>query len=218
MTKGKMNVFRTKFTALTRSACNIVAALVFVSILTSQAIATTGKAGISFAGLEYYGSSQLTRMELEKLLGLKLGAPFLVVAKAVERLHQQLELRHIDASIQMISASAGRVFVVVDVSDSSTAVAQPTRRLKFPRHVDVTSERPFLLLDKLDTRLARLTEEGRTWSETLKEGLKYYTDEAANLIVGELVKQVPDMRAELLTVISSDPDPNRRKAAAELLN
>ncbi|HEY9868426.1 MAG TPA: hypothetical protein V6D08_04620 [Candidatus Obscuribacterales bacterium] len=173
--------------------------------------------GLRFAGVEFYGSSQITRAEIQKYLALKPGATMEQATRAVDRLKKQLELRHVNSKVQVVSAPPDKFYVVVDVSDSA-ADPVPTRRLKEPRHVLVRSERPFILLDQLESRLQKLTDEGRPWSENIKDGVKYFSDEPANVIVEQLARQVPDMRLELLAVIASDPDPNRRRKAVQLLS
>lgn len=172
--------------------------------------------GASYAGLEFYGSSQLSRLELEKYLSLKPGAALEQIGRAVDRLNRKLEERHLAAQVEIVEGSPGRIFVVVDVSDNTNLA--PTRHLKHPRHVAVTTEKPFLLLDQLNDRLQKLTDTNRPWSEQVRSGLKYYTDEPANQIAEELIALVPDMRAELLAITESEPDNNRRRRAVELLS
>lgn len=193
-------------------------AIIAVAMMAPPGIWAAGQyAGLRYAGVEFYGSSQITRAEIEKYLGIKPGASMESVGRAVERLNTQLESRHLSSKVQIVSAPPDKIYVVVDVSDSTTELV-PTRRLKEPRHVLVRSEKPFILLDQLEARLTKLTDEGRPWSEKLEHGIKYYTDEPANAIVEQLLKQVPDMRLELLAVIASDPDPNRRRKSVQLLN
>jgi len=200
-----------------------VQCLLLCALLSSWLAALPGIAvetqfpGLRYAGVEFYGSSQITRAEIEKYLAVKQGATMEVVARAVERLKQQLELRHVNAKVQIVQAPPGKFYLVVDVADSAVDPVQ-TRRLKEPRHVLVRSEKPFLLLDQLEARLRKLTDEGRPWSEDIRDGIKYYSDEPSNAIVDQLGKQVPDMRLEFLAVVASDPDPNRRKRAVQLLN
>lgn len=170
-----------------------------------------------YAGVEFYGSSQITRLELEKYLGLKSGASLGSVDLAVQRLSKKLDERHLGSSVKVISAPPDKVYVAVDISDSTTAATTPIRRLRYPGHIQVNSEKPFVLLSNIETRLEKLSDEGRTWSEVLKDGVKYYTDEPCNELVDQLLKQVPNMQEELLAVVDSDTDPNRRRQAVELL-
>jgi hypothetical protein len=179
--------------------------------------ATTVGAGMQYAGIEFYGSSQITRLELEKYLGLKPGASLQQVDRAVERLNQRLNERHLSSTVQIISAPPNKIFIAVDVSDSSTDGGAATRRLKFPHHVQLRSEKPLLLLDQIEARLEKLNATGRPWKEEMRDGIKYYSDEPCNQLVDQMLKLVPDMRDELLAVVNSDPDPNRRRRAVELL-
>lgn len=174
------------------------------------------EAGDVYKGLEYFGSSQLTTMELEKILALKPGATLPQVQKALDRLDKVLEAKHIPNNLEVVAGEPGSVYISVDVLDSSNETV-PTRKLKNPRHVLVRSEKPFLVLEELTKRLEKLTEEGRTWSESYRDGAKYYSDEPSNQYVAEIERFAPDMREELLAVVESDPDANRRKQAIELL-
>jgi len=184
----------------------------------SAATASSQKGMAGFAGIEYAGSSQISRSELEKYLGLKPGARLEQIARAVDRLNQKLEERHISSYVEIVQGSTEQIFVAVSVTDSSTDVAAPTRHLRNPRHVALSTEKPFLLLDDLNARLEKLTDEGRPWSEQMRSGLKYFTDEPANQIVEQMVRLVPYMRNEVIAVTESDPDNNRRRRAIELLN
>lgn len=173
--------------------------------------------GDHFEGVEFFGSSQMTRMELTKLLGLKSGAPVNSVERAIKRAAEQLERQHIRANFQMVSVSPDRVYVVVDIMDSREE-SLPTRRLKQPRHVILSTERPLELLVELHDRLDKLQAEGRMASESFPDGIKHFSDEPAEQIAAEIFKYLPNMRGEFLAVVDSDPDPTRRLAAVELLN
>jgi len=193
---------------------------VIYSVVVSMALATAAGArveGNHFAGIEFYGSSQLTRMEAEKMLGLKPGASENAITQAVDRLKKQLDARHIEANVEIVGAPPDNIFLSIDVLDSSTDVV-PTRRLKFPHHVNVTTEKPFILLKQLNDRLELLSSQGRPWNDFVKDGAKYYSDEPCNQIVADLLRFCPDMRNEFLSIIANDPDPNRRKAAVDLLS
>ncbi|HEY9733042.1 MAG TPA: hypothetical protein V6C89_14080 [Drouetiella sp.] len=191
-----------------------LAVILLVGCARSTCAAT--EPGGSYKGLEYFGSSQLTTMELEKILALKPGAALQQVQKALDRLDKALEARHIPNNLEVVAGEPGSVYISVDILDSSNETV-PTRKLKNPRHVLVRSEKPFLVLDELTKRLEKLTEEGRTWSESYRDGSKYYSDEPANQYVAEIERFAPDMRDELLAVVESDPDATRRKKAIELL-
>lgn len=171
-----------------------------------------------FAGLEFYGSSQITRLDLEKYLGLKPGARLEPVTHAVDRLNKKLAERHIASCVEIVQGNPQEIYVVVGVDDSSTSGPPPTRHLRDPHHVQLSTDKPLLLLNDLDARLDQLSNEGRHWSEEFRSGLKYFSDEPASQIADQLVQLVPMMRSELLSVTQSDPDPARRRKAVELLN
>src|SRR5205085_10189215 len=59
--------------------------------------------GDTYKGLEYFGSSQLTTMELEKILALKPGANLTSIQKALDRLDKTLETRHIPNNLEMVA-------------------------------------------------------------------------------------------------------------------
>jgi len=180
--------------------------------------ASAAQIGPRYGGIEFYGSSQVSKQELEKIIGLKPGASLQQVDRAVQRLKEKLAFRHVPATVQVVEVPPDKIFIVVDVTDTATDTSAPTRRLRNPRHIYVSSEKPFLLMDQLESRLERLSNEGRPWREELRQGLKYYTDEPANQIVDQIVRQVPDMRDEIIAVTESDPDSNRRRRAVELLH
>jgi hypothetical protein len=197
----------------------IVSLLVAVSMILSLGtpVCAVPKPQTGFAGIEFYGSSQVSRSELDRYLGLKPGARLEQISKAVDRLNKKLAERHINSYVEIVEGGPSTVYVVVSVSDSQSDAA-PTRHLKHPRHVQLTTDKPLLLLDELDTRLEKLSDGGRPWSEQLRSGLKYYTDEPANQIVEQETQLVPGMRDELIAVVESDPDPSRRRRAIQLLS
>jgi hypothetical protein len=191
----------------------------FVALMLSvsfQVSAFAAQPGDAFKGIEYFGSSQLTTMELEKILALKPGANLAAVEKALDRLDKTLEARHIPNNVEVVAGEPGSIYIAVDILDSSNETV-PTRKLKNSRHVIVRSEKPFLELDELNKRLEKLSDEGRTWTESYRDGAKYYSDEPSNQYVAEILRFAPDMREELLAVVESDPDATRRKKAIELL-
>lgn len=187
---------------------------IWISIASS--VAASAPLGDKYSGIEYFGSSQVSRLEIEKILGLKPGASVAAVEKALERLSSQLEARHIPNNIEVVAGAPGTVYIAIDVLDSSVD-SMPTRKLRSPRHVLVRSEKPFMILQQLNDRLEKLSSEGRTWTETYTDGLKYYSDEPANQCVAEIIRFAPDMQDELLAVVESDPDPSRRSKAIDLL-
>ncbi len=65
-------------------------------VLAMTSLVTTGSAISApdrqpgFAGIEFYGSSQISRLELEKYLGLKPGATPEQITRAADRLDKKL--------------------------------------------------------------------------------------------------------------------------------
>jgi len=190
-----------------------VLAVIFVSF---PALAKTEFNPNTFAGIEFFGSSQLTRQEIEKMLALKPGASADSLERAVERLRMQLERRRLESIVDIVSSDSG-LFVTVDVFDSGED-AVSSRRLKFPRHVNVSSDKPFMFLQLLHDRLDALSEQGRPAQTVVKGGVLHYSDEPAEQIVEDICRFAPTMRDELVSVTVSDPDPVRRRNALELLN
>lgn len=170
-----------------------------------------------YAGLEYYGSSQMTRKEIEQILRLRVGGSSKSVEQAVARLRKALDDRHLIAVVDSVATGPG-VYVVADIEESKSGEELPMRILENPHHVRVQSEKPSLLLMKLDERLQKLVFEGRKPAETYPGGVKMYSDEPANQLVEELRRFGPPMRDEWLTIVVSDPDPARRVEAIRLLN
>lgn len=185
-------------------------------MLCAQTPADSRESGDHYAGVEYFGSSQMTKLELQKLLGLRPGASPQAIAAAMARMKKQLDARHMEAHAEVVVAQPGELYVVVDIVDPGDEQA-PVRKLRFPHHVDVTTEKPFLLLADLHKRLDQLRTEGRPFSESMSDGYKTYSDEPANEVVHEILKYAPKMRTEFLSVVESDPTPERRLQAVELL-
>ncbi|HEY9785648.1 MAG TPA: HEAT repeat domain-containing protein [Candidatus Obscuribacterales bacterium] len=169
-----------------------------------------------YEGLEFFGSSQMTRAEMERILRLKPGASYKSVSLAVEKLKKQLELRHLEGNVQLVSGDGGEIYISADIISQDNEM--PTRALRPPQHVDYRSEKPAMLLEKLHERIAFLESQGRPLSEQIKDGIRYYSDEPCNQIVKELIEFAPDMRLELLSLIDHDPNAIRRRTAVELLN
>lgn len=170
----------------------------------------------TFAALEFYGSSQLSKMELEKILSLRPGASYRSVVSAIERLNRALKIRRLESNVQMVRGENHEIYLSVDVvgEDNDT----PVRHLESPHQVEFRSEMPVELLGKLHTRLDLLDSEGRPPAEEYRNGLKFFSDEPCNQIVKDLMRFCPDMRDELLTLIDHDPSAVRRANAVELLN
>jgi hypothetical protein len=170
-----------------------------------------------YSGVEFFGSSLISRQEVEKYLGLKAGAPITASVRAVEKLKEKLAQKNINANIDVAEEADGSYCVTVDVLDRSVEGA-PIRKLAFARHVQLSSDKPFMVIDQLLARRQQLAEEGRAVTESYRGGIKYFSDEPCNQFGEQLLKQVPAMKGEFLTVVASDPDPVRRSKAIEVLN
>ena len=196
---------------------NFVAAILIAFSLSTIAPGLGKDNGAGFQGIEFYGSSQIGRLELEKQLGLRKGSSLENGLRASEKLRQKLLQKNIRANIDIADAASGSYYVTVDVLESvSTGV--PTRKLQYPHHVDLTSDKPFLLLDKLFERRDQLSSEGRPVLETYDRGVKHFSDEPCEQIVKDMLKVVPILRDELFTMVRTDPDAARRSNAIEVLN
>ncbi|MEZ4486572.1 MAG: HEAT repeat domain-containing protein [Cyanobacteriota/Melainabacteria group bacterium] len=170
-----------------------------------------------YAGLEFFGSSQLTKDEIDKMLHLGRGSSIEKMEKAKERLEQKIEKLKLFANIQIVTADSDRAYVSVDLIEVGDDMI-PTRKLPNPHHVTTRSEKPELLLARLNARLDELTATGRDWKTIYKGGIKLYSDEPANQLVEEIRRFAPTMKPDWLAVVSNDPDPERRIQAIELLN
>jgi hypothetical protein len=169
----------------------------------------------TYVGLEFFGSTRIDRQQLEKLISLKGDASAARVSAAQARLEKYFERAHLKANIQVVSAGADELALVVDVPDPLSSVV--TRRLNSPHHVRLASEMPLVLLTEIHNRLNQLEQEGRPAREQWREGYKFYSDEPVNQMIGEIQKFLPSVRLELLQMVDSDPDPLRRAQAIELL-
>jgi len=170
----------------------------------------------AYAGLEFFGSPQISREEIEKFLGVRNGASYKSVVSAVERLKRALNARRMEANIQIVTGDGSDVYVSVDILGDETEM--PSRILQDPHQVNFRSEEPVQLLEKLHERLDFLEAQGRPASEEMRDGVKYYSDEPCNQLVKELIRHCVPMREELLYLIDHDPNSVRRNCAAELLS
>ncbi len=193
------------------SAALLITAL-FLSLLPCQASRT----GSGFQGVEFYGSSLISRLEIEKALGLKLGASHESVVKGASRLQKTLDSRHIKANVDIAKDGAGEI-IAIDIMESGASGA-PTRKLNFPRHVSLSTEVPFQLLDQMLARRELMSQQGRPVVESYPEGVKRFSDEPCNVYADKLMRRIPDMVEEMLSVVASDTDPTRRSKAIEVLN
>lgn len=175
------------------------------------------KDGYTYGGLEFFGSSQMTRAEVEKSLHLRPGASEASVESSVESFKKKVEKLRLAVNVQIVVDPPDKLFVVVDFEEKP-GYGVPIRVLKQPHHVSTQSEKPELLLQKLRLRIDRLNQEGRDWKESYPGGVRMFSDEPANQIATELRKYCPTMRDEFIEITISDPDHQRRCDAIELLN
>lgn len=171
-----------------------------------------------YAGIEFYGSSRITRAELAKMIGIRPGASMKSVVKAATRLEKRLAKRFITGNVQIVTAPPNKVYVAVDVPDASQGITYPNRKLDHPRQVKTRSTKPDMLLNKLKDRLEKLASEGRPSDERIDSGVKRYSDPAANEIVEEMLGIVPGMDEDYLAMVNSDTNPEKRLKAIEILN
>jgi len=195
-----------------KSSVVLLITAAFLYLLPAQASQT----GSGFQGIEFFGSSLISRLELEKALGLKLGASHAAVVKGAARLQKTLDSRHIKANVDIAKDGAGEI-IAIDIMESGAAAA-PTRKLSFPRHVALSTEVPFQLLDEMLVRRELMAQQGRPVAESYLEGVKRFSDEPCNVYADKLMRRVPDMVDEMLSVVASDTDPTRRSKAIEVLN
>lgn len=170
----------------------------------------------SYQGLEFYGSSQMSRPELEKFLGLHNGASYRAVTAAMERLNRELKARRLEGNIQAVTGDGTDIYLSVDVLGGYDDM--PSRILKEPHQVAFRSEEPVQILEKLHQRLEFLEATGRPANEEWREGIKYFSDEPCNQMVNDLIRHCGPMREELLYLIDHDPNAVRRATAVELLS
>ncbi len=176
---------------------------------------STAQAG-GYAGIEFLGSPQISRSELEKDLSLKPGASYEAILRAVDRLKTRLQKRNIDAVVDVVK-DGDNCYVTVDVIEPG-ATGIPVRKLQSPHTVYLTSDLPFTLLQQMFVRIEELSMQGRPVGESVVDGVKQFADEPCNQIAKKMLQVVPLMRAELLQVVQNDPDPKRRSRAIECLN
>lgn len=192
--------------------------LVLVQVCGAPALFASKQIG-GFAGIEYMGSAQLSRLEIDKCMGIKQGATLEAAQKAIERLKQKLELKHVHANIELIPADQGYFYIGIDVVENGLSTSLPTRALQNPHHVFLSNEKPFTLLEQLRAREDKLIEEGRpSIEEKYSDGMKYYEDAPSQRLAEQEVKELAGQQISLLRIVATDPNPNRRSSAIELLN
>jgi hypothetical protein len=194
----------------------LVAALVTgLACLQPSASAGAAHDEPGYAGLEFYGSSQVSRTELEKDARIKPGADLQATLKAASRLKEQLEARHIQANVD-VAGEQDKLYIAVDVLEAGAGGTG--RKLISPHHVYLTDEKPLSLLEDMAGRAQRLADDGRSFTRNYQDGIESFSDEPLNQLALKLQRYVPALRGELFQMIASDPDPSRRSAAVELLN
>lgn len=197
-------------------------AIVAVFLITAASLppqAQAAKDGSGYAGLEYLGSPQLSRLEIEKFLSLRPGATLENAQKSILKLKEKLELKHIHANIEIVPGEQNNFYLVIDLVESGLTNKLPTRALQDPHHVYLTNEKPFTLLEQLRTREDKLVEEGRpSIEEKYSQGMKYYEDAPSQRLAEQEVKELQGQQSTLLKIIATDPNPVRRSSAIELLN
>jgi hypothetical protein len=191
----------------------------WLALSAALSVSVSGKSTGGFAGIEYLtNDSQTSRQELQKLLGLKIGASYESAERAIERLREKLEQRRLRANLDIIEGDQDEFYVSVDILRVGYSSDAPTRRLEFPRRVFLSNNKPLELLAQLDARRIKLQDEGRPTEVVYRDGVKHYSDVSCDRIVDQLMIVAPVVRTELLQMIASDPDAKRRMAAIELLN
>lgn len=172
--------------------------------------------GGGYAGVEFLGSSLISRPEIDRALRLRPGASYENTIKAVDRLKLELDKKLVKANVDIIPAGA-EFFVSVDVIDTGLA-ALPNRHLEDPHHIGLPNEKPFVVLEELRTRLQKLDAEGRTASESYQNGFKIYSDFACTRIGERLSHELEGQSPYLFRILASDPNNERRAAVVEMLN
>ena len=193
----------------------LLAISIFPALAMPFATASAAMEG-SYQGLEFYGSSQMSRPELEKLLGLRNGASYRSITSAMERLHRELKSRRLEGNIQAVTGDGTDIYLSVDVLGGYDDM--PSRILKEPHQVAFRSEEPVQILEKLHARQGLLEAQGRPVNEEWRDGIKYFSDEPCNQMVNDLMRHCGPMREELLYLIDHDPNAVRRATAVELLS
>lgn len=191
-------------------------ALAFSSGLLITAAVAADRPG--FAGIEFFGSSQTSRVELDRILRLKPGASFESGQKAFARLQEELAKKNVKANTELVPGDGGNYYITIDVVDSGLNSALPNRRLENAHHINLKNEKPFGLLVELRSRLAKVQDEGRPASETYQQGIRYFSDIPATRIAERLVQEMEGQEKGIYNILSTDPNGERRSDAVELLN
>lgn len=194
----------------------VKALILFALLMPDPAIAAADRAG--FSGVEFYGSSQLSRVELDKFLRLKPGATYESGEKAFLRLQEELAKKNVKAHTEIVPGEGGNYYISVDVVDSGINSTLPNRRLENAHHINLKNEKPFGLLAELRARLTKVQQEGRAATENYQQGIRYYSDIPATRIAERIMQEMEGQEGGIYRILSTDPNGERRADAVELLN
>ncbi|MBX9690501.1 MAG: hypothetical protein K2X27_27545 [Candidatus Obscuribacterales bacterium] len=190
--------------------------IVLAALILQNAASSAEKTG-GYAGLEFLGSSLISRTELEKSLHLHNGASYLSGEKALEKLSLDLSKRPIKANLELIPEH-NDYYVAVDVVETGLNNTISNRKLENPHHINLPNEKPFSLLAELKARLQKLAEEGRPSEENYSDGIRVFSDVACMRSAELLMQELQDQKAYLFKILATDPNGERRADAAEMLN
>lgn len=195
----------------------LVAVLLVVSISVPSAPAFSKEREGGYGGLEFFGSSQTSRPEIDKVLHLKPGATYETIVKAVDRLNLAFEKKSVKANVEVVPDS-GYYYVTVDVADTGFQSKVVNRRLIDSHHVYMKNEKPMELLTQLKTRLQKLVDEGRQTTERYQDGIRLYDDAPCLGFAESMMNALRGQTGSIMKILESDPNGERRAMAAELLN
>lgn len=170
-----------------------------------------------FGGLEFFGSSQTSRPEIDKVLHLKPGATVETTSKAVERLQLEFDKKNVKGNVEIIPDS-GEYYVVVDVAETGYSSKTINRRLIDSHHIYMQNEKPMELLLQLKARMQKLVDEGRPTSERYQDGIRLFGDAPCLNFAESLMKSLEGQSPYIFKILASDPNGERRALAADLLN
>lgn len=172
--------------------------------------------GVGFAGLEFLGSSFISRPELQKALQLRSSAGLEAGEKALQRLSESLSRKGLKFNLDLV-LEGGSYFITVDIIDGAATSTIVNRRLIEPRHIAVPNEKPFVLLAELKARMKKLDGEGRPVSASLRNGTISYSDAPCMRLSENIAEELSGEELYLFRILASDPNGERRASAAELL-
>ena len=202
---------------LSNSLLSITAMVVLIMVSTGiPGLCAADKAG--YAGLEYFPSSQLSRIELDKFLRLKVGASGESGVKALLRLQEDLARKNVKTNSEIVPGEDGNFYICVDVIETGLSNVLPTRKLENPHHIVLKNEKPYQLLEELRARLSKLQDEGRAASEDYQNGIRFYSDVPATRIAERIVQEMQGQERGIYKILAVDPNGERRADGIELLN